>query len=127
MTTNLSAANPKPYAPGARSEPANVQFGFGDKHALIFLLNRRGVSGRIDQRGERNFALGRLKSGRVAQLGWRFLSAEEEFGGYNILQFVGAQQMLRRILRHSQAQEYRHQRSNGCDPDILHEFALDKK
>jgi hypothetical protein len=46
-----------------------------------------------------------LKSSRVAQLGWRFLSAEEEFGGYDILQFVGAQQMLRRILRHSQAQE----------------------
>src|ERR1039458_7288779 len=90
-----------------------------------FLPGVQLVAGSIHQSGERGFAIGRLKSGCVPQLSWRFLSAEEEFGGYNVLEFVSTQYMLRRILCQTDAQNYGYESSNCRYFDVLHVFVLD--
>ena len=72
------------------------------------------------------FSICSLKSGGVPQLGWRFLASEEEFGGYNALECVGAQQVLCRILCQTYAEKYGYESANRRDFSVLHGFVLDK-
>ena len=104
---------------------ADVQLGLGDKHALILLLDRRGVSGDIDQSGKSHFSTCGLKPSRVPQLRWRLLPGEEIFRGHNLFEFVGAQQVLRRFLGKTRAQKQRY-RHNRRDTPVLHGIVLDQ-
>src|SRR5579872_585299 len=94
---------------GRQSRTTDFEFGLRNQKPLILLLDRSGISRGVHQSCERHLAVRQLEPDGIPELNRRLLAAVEILGRSGLLHFVGAEDVLRRLLRPSRCRQHQYQ------------------